>query len=243
MPPLLNHRLLRSRHFRAAVRIGLTTAMILQCCPRAQADDRVVTHLTAEPRPVAPRPSVDPVDILAAANTLAFTSGHRIRGYVRDASSGQPMAGTWVIAAWEVNSLTADVCIDADAIRSDSAGRFEFSTWRHALRTLAVGGEQRLRLFAYHPRYELVRLERGLILLHPLQDSPPERLAALRLIEEHLLMCRPNTARAAALDAHFRPLLEEMVGEVQVLDADGAALQGFLAEVRRQIAQIASASH
>jgi len=243
MPPMPMSRCIRKRRWIAIAWVGLIVALVLQCGSRVQADDRIVQHLTAQPPPQAPRPSIDPVDLLARANALGFTSGQRVSGEVRELSSGRTLADVWVIALWEAQSLSGYVCIDADTARSDSAGHFELTTWRHTLRHLPSVADQRLRLFVYRPEYEFVRLERREILLRPLEDSPAARLAALQLIDESALNCPPYSPHDGAHDAHFHPLLEEMATEVQTMPEDNAAQQHFLGELRRQLAQTASASH
>ncbi len=92
------------------------------------------------------------------------------------------------------------VCFGADTLQSDSAGRFDISTWRRTWRNLGSFDDDHLRLFVYRRGYELVRLERGQILIRKVQDFQDERLVAVR--------------------DHFRPLFIEMVAEVQGLPED-----------------------
>lgn len=220
---------------------GLIAALALHAGALAQTT--TTRHITALPPALAPRPSMDPVDLLASADALGFTSGQSVSGEVRELSTGRPLANVWVIAVWEASGLSGYVCFDADTSRSDPAGHFELTTWRHTLLNLGAVSDQRLRLFVYRPSYELVRLERRQVLLRPLQDSPGERLAALREIDESALYCPPGYQQDRAHDAHFQPLLLEMASEAQGLPDEILGRRAFLTELRQQLARTKAHSH
>ncbi len=226
----------------ATAGLGLMTATTPHGGALAQSAQVQTQHLTALPPPQAPRPSIDPVDLLASANALGFASGQRVSGVVRELGTDLPLAGVWVIAAWEGESQSGPVCFDADTARSDAAGHFELNTWRHTLLNITIISDQRLRLFVYRQGYELVRLERRQILLRTVQDAPEERLAALREIEASALSCPQYLPHDRVHDEHFQPLLAEMVAEVQALPDDILGQRNFLGELRKQLASTKPAS-
>jgi len=226
----------RTSHWIATAGLGLMAATAPQGAALAQSTRIQTRHITALPSAQAPRPSIDPVDVLARANTLGFTSAQSVSGVVRELATHRPLAGVWVIAAWEGESPTGRVCFDADTVRTDAAGHFALNTWRHTLLNLGIIADQRLRLFVYRSGYEFVRLERRQILLRTVQDSPEERLAALRDIEFSALYCPQYAAHDRTHDAHFQPLVAEMAAEVQALPDDMPGQRTFLGELRRQLA-------
>jgi len=201
-----------------------------------------VVHGRQGQSPRTPRPSNDPIDLLASASHLGFADGHCVNGLVRELETNLPLTGVWVIAAWETYVPGGYVCFDADTLQSDSAGRFEFSTWRQTWRNLGSFDSDRLRLFVYRPGYELVRLERGQILIRKVQDSQDERLVALRDIERNVLGCPPSGKRDAVHDGHFRPLFIEMVAEVQALPEDLPDRGYILEEIRKLLALLKAGS-
>jgi len=199
-----------------------------------------VVHGRQGPLPRTPQPSNDPIDLLASASHLGFADGHHVSGLVREVETNLPVAGVWVIAAWETYVPGGYVCFDADTLLSDSAGRFEFSTWRQTWRNLGSFDSDHLRLFVYRPGYELVRLERGQILIRKVQDSQDERLVALRDIERNVRACPPSGKRDPAHDGHFRPLFIDMVAEVQALP-EGLPERGYLLEEIRKLLALVTA--
>ncbi len=211
--------------------VGSGQQMPMQRTPQTQ-----VWHLQRAPLPVAPRPSNDPVDLLARATNLGFASGHHVNGVVRELDTNRPLARVWVIAAWESYSQSGYVCVDADTVQSDATGRFEFSTWRQTWRSLGSYNDLHLRLFVYQPGYELVRLERRQILLRKIEDSQEERLLALGDIQQDALSCPPYDQHDPVHDEHFHPLLIDMYAEVQALPDDRTPQGHLLDLLRKKIA-------
>ena len=232
----------RTIHWIAIAGLGLMVTTAPDGDALAQTNRTQTQYITALPSPQAPRPSIDPVDVLAKANSLGFTSGQSVSGVVRELGTNLPLAGVWVIAAWEGESPTGYVCFDADTVGTDAAGHFALNTWRHTLLNLGIISDQRLRLFVYRSGYEFVRLERGQILLRTVQDSPEERLAALRDIESSALYCPHYAPHDRIHDAHFQPLVAEMTAEVQALSEDILGQRTFLGELRKQLAPTKPAS-
>jgi hypothetical protein len=95
---------------------------------------------------------------------------------------------------------------------------------------------QRLRLFVYQTGYELVRLERRQILLRTVKDSPEERLAALREMEQSALFFHPYDPCDRAHDEHFQPRLAKVVAGVQALPDSIPGQRYFPGGLRKQLA-------
>jgi hypothetical protein len=76
-----------------------------QQLPSPQVLRNQVVHGRQGQLPRTPRPSNDPIDLLASASHLGFADGHRVNGLVRELETNLPLAGVWVIAAWETYVL------------------------------------------------------------------------------------------------------------------------------------------
>ena len=194
---------------------GLVLALVVQS---VQSADKVVRHLTAQPPVVQTGVSGDVVDRQARADTLGFASGNQVSGHVWDAHSGQPLAGVWVIEVWEASNQSGIFCFDTDVTVSDAAGQFRMGTWTRSWRNLSSMPDKRLRLYAYKPNYELLRLDRRAIFMRPLEGPSAERLQTLRTIDEEYAFCQGVFSRENQThDDHFRPLVDAMASEAEAL--------------------------
>jgi hypothetical protein len=157
---------------------------------------------------------------------------HALEGTVADGSTGTPLAGVYVIGAWQINigmpGRSNSGCSKLEVVRSDAQGRFVLSTWSGSVLAYLFGDEN-LNVYYYMRGY---RWEKGSEVLGETAVLVPDiRPARQQLDRIGDLMgkadCGSLEERKAKALAVYRLMYDEARGMAESFD-ERQSLSGML---------------
>jgi hypothetical protein len=162
---------------------------------------------------------------------------HALEGKVIDGSTGQPLAGVYVIGAWQVEipfpGKSASGCLKLELVRTDDQGAFELSNWSGSVLAHLFGKED-LNDYYYKQGY---RWEKGrptigeIVAMVPDVRPPGRQLDRIGDLVEKA-DCGPWDDRRAKVLPLYRSMYEE-AEPMAVSYEERRSLSGILFMVER----------
>jgi hypothetical protein len=94
--------------------------------------------------------------VVGAVFTQRAAVSHALEGRVIDGSNGKPVAGVYVIGAWQVNvglpGRSNSGCSKLEVVRTDAEGKFALSTWSGSI-LAHLFGDENLNVYYYMRGY------------------------------------------------------------------------------------------